>query len=73
VDTAIELTGAERGFIMLREESGELSFAAHATIGSARWTDLSFRPANVPTKCLKQAIQSSSGTWTSATSPKTIA
>jgi phosphoserine phosphatase RsbU/P len=26
VDTAIELTGAERGFIMLREEGGELSF-----------------------------------------------
>jgi sigma-B regulation protein RsbU (phosphoserine phosphatase) len=26
VDTAIELTGAERGFIMLKEEDGELSF-----------------------------------------------
>ena len=26
VDTAIELTGAERGFIMLKEESGSLSF-----------------------------------------------
>ena len=26
VDTAIELTGAERGFIMLKEPSGELSF-----------------------------------------------
>jgi phosphoserine phosphatase RsbU/P len=26
VDTAIELTGAERGFIMLKEESGDLSF-----------------------------------------------
>jgi serine phosphatase RsbU (regulator of sigma subunit)/FixJ family two-component response regulator len=26
VDTAIELTGAERGFIMLKEKSGELSF-----------------------------------------------
>jgi phosphoserine phosphatase RsbU/P len=26
VDTAIELTGAERGFIMLKEQNGELSF-----------------------------------------------
>jgi sigma-B regulation protein RsbU (phosphoserine phosphatase) len=26
VDTAIELTGAERGFIMLKEDNGELSF-----------------------------------------------
>jgi sigma-B regulation protein RsbU (phosphoserine phosphatase) len=26
VDTAIELVGAERGFVMLREQSGELSF-----------------------------------------------
>jgi serine phosphatase RsbU (regulator of sigma subunit) len=26
VDTAIELTGAERGFIMLKEENGDLSF-----------------------------------------------
>jgi phosphoserine phosphatase RsbU/P len=26
VDTAIELTGAERGFIMLREQNGELNF-----------------------------------------------
>jgi len=26
VDTAIELTGAERGFIMLKEESGDLAF-----------------------------------------------
>jgi len=26
VDTAIELTGAERGFIMLKEESGDLTF-----------------------------------------------
>jgi hypothetical protein len=46
VDTAIELTGAERGFIMLKEQNGELSCARNDH--KRRWTAPSQTSQRVP-------------------------
>ena len=75
VDTAIELTGAERGFIMLKEKSGKLELPLRAQQSeSARWMDRSSDAASAfPTMCFKPAAgcHQGSGIWT--TSPKITA
>ena len=65
VDTAIELTGAERGFIMLKDKQfSNFSSDAPGTTSSGPWTDRPSRPAAAcPRKSFRMPSQ-----WSSTTS-----